>query len=94
MRSAKDKKLTKEFLRKYSFIKKMWQERERAFDMAYEKESRIEEKYNRIAKKAGLKSINFAYSDYCFGIDVNDVGSSGECRKKSRILLHESELQS
>ncbi len=94
MRSAKDKKLIKEFLRKYPFIKKMWQERERAFNMAYEKESRIEEKYNKIAKKAGLKSVNFAYSDYCFGIDINDVRSSGERQKKNRILLHESELQS
>ncbi len=93
MRSAKDKKLIKDFLRKYPFIKKMWQERENAFDAVYQKESRIEKKYNRIAKKAGLKSVNFAYSDYCFGIDVNDIRSSSECLKKGRILLHESDLQ-
>ena len=93
MRSAKDKKLIKEFLRKYPFVKKMWQERERAFDIAYEKESRIEKKYNKIARKTGLKSVNFAYSDYCFGIDINDVRSSGECQKKGRMLLHETELQ-
>lgn len=52
----------------------------------------IEKKYNKIAKKAGLKSVEFAYSDYCFGIDVNDIRSGGECLKKDRILLHESDL--
>lgn len=92
MRYAKDKKLIKKLLKKYPFLKKMWQEREKAFSMAYEKESRIEKKYNKIAKKAGLKSVNFAYSDYCFGIDVNDVRSYGQCPKKGRVLLHESEL--
>lgn len=92
MRSAKDKKLIKKFLKKYPFLKKMWQEREKAYDIAYEKEVIIEKKYNKIAKKAGFKSVNFAYSDYCFGIDVNDIRSFGQCLKKGRILLHESDL--
>lgn len=92
MRSAKDKKLIKKFLKKYPFLKKMWQEREKAYDIAYEQETRIEKKYNKIAKKVGLKSVNFAYSDYCFGIDVNDIRSFGQCLKKGRILLHESDL--
>ncbi len=93
MRSAKDKKSIKKFLKKHPFLKKMWQEREKAFDAAYQKESQIEKKYNKIAKKNELKGVNFAYSDYCFGIDVNDVRSSGERLKKGRILLHESDLQ-
>lgn len=92
MRSVKDKKLIKKFLKKYPFIKKMWQERKKAYDIAYEKEIQIEKKYNKVAKKAGLKSIIFAYSDYCFGIDVNDIRSSGQCLKKERILLHETDL--
>jgi len=92
VRSVKDKKLIKKFLKKYSFIKKMWQEREMAYDIAYKKEIQIEKKYNKVAKKSGLKSVDFAYSDYCFGIDVNDMRSSGQCLKKGRILLHESDL--
>ncbi|MDD4980022.1 MAG: hypothetical protein PHC54_01940 [Candidatus Omnitrophica bacterium] len=92
MRSAKDKKLIKNFLKKYPFLKKMWQEREEVYGIAYEKELGIEKKYNKIAKKAGLKSVNFAYSDYCFGIDVNDIRSYGQCLKKGRILLHEPDL--
>lgn len=92
MRSAKDKKLIKKFLKKYPFLKKMWREREKAYDIAYEKELKIEQKYNKIAKKAGFKSVNFAYSDYCFGIDVNNIRSFGQCLKKGRILLHEPDL--
>ncbi|MBM3245723.1 MAG: hypothetical protein FJZ13_00120 [Candidatus Omnitrophica bacterium] len=92
MRLAKDKKLIKKFLQKYPFIKKMWQEREKAYDIAYKKEMQIEKKYNKIAKKAGLKSLEFAYSDYCFGIDVNDIRSNGQCLEKARILLHEFDL--
>jgi|GEM_PF-5714310 len=92
IRSAKNKKLIKKVLKKYPFIKKMWQEREKAYDIAYAKEVQIEKKYNKIAKKAGFKSVKFAYSDYCFGIDVNDIRSSGECLKRGRVLLHESDL--
>jgi Sec7-like guanine-nucleotide exchange factor len=92
MRSAKNKKLIKKFLQKYPFIKRMWQEREKAYNIAYEKETQIEKKYNKIAEKAGLKSVEFAYSDYCFGIDVNDIRAGGQCLKKCRILLHESDL--
>jgi len=92
VRYVKDKKLIKKFLKKYPFLKKMWQEREKAYDIAYEKEIQIEEKYKKIAKKKGFKSVNFAYSDYCFGIDVNDIRFSGECLQKGRILLHEPDL--
>ena len=70
----KEQKFARDFVKKYPFLKKMWQEREKAFDEAHRKEALIEAKYNKIAKKAGLKNVKFAYTEYCFGIDVNDEG--------------------
>jgi hypothetical protein len=53
-------------LKKYPFLRKMWQEREKVFDGAHRKEVLIKKKYNKIAQKAGLKSVKFAYSEILF----------------------------
>jgi len=77
---VKEEKAGKSLLKKYPFLKEMWNEREKIFDTTYKKEALIEKKYNKIAKKAGLKSVKFAYNECCFGIDINDV------RGKSAIM--------
>ena len=87
-------KLAKQLLNKYPFIGNMWAEREKLIKVVNKKESLIENKYNKIAKKAGLKSLKFAYSDgYCFGIDVNDVEFKGTNLNKNRLLVHDSLLE-
>jgi hypothetical protein len=89
----KEEKYAKKLLKKYPFLKKMWQEREKVFDEAHGKEVLIEKKYNKIAQKAGLKSVKFAYSEYCFGIDINDVDAHGTNLKENRLLVHDSTLE-
>lgn len=89
----KEEKAARKFLKKYPFIKDMWKEREIVFDIARKKESAIERKYNKIAKKAGLKSLKFAYNEYCFGIDINDVDMHGSDLKKNRLLIHDMTLE-
>ena len=88
----KEEKYAKKLLKKYPFLKKMWQEREKVFDKTHRKELLIEKKYNKIAKKAGLKSVKFAYNEYCFGIDVNDVDAHGTNLKENRLLIHDMTL--
>ncbi len=88
----KEEKAEKSLLKKYPFLKEMWKEREKIFDSAYKKEALIEEKYNKIAKKAGLKSVKFAYNECCFGIDVNDVDMHGTNIKEKRMLIHDLTL--
>jgi hypothetical protein len=88
----KEEKYAKKLLKKYPFIKKMWQEREKVFNEAHSKEVLIEKKYNKIAKKAGLISVKFAYNEYCFGIDVNDVDAHGTNLKENRLLIHDMTL--
>ncbi len=89
----KEEKYAKKLLKKYPFIKKMWQEREKVFGEAHRKEVLIEKKYNKIAKKAGLRSIKFAYNEYCFGIDINDVDAHGTNLKENRLLIHDMTLE-
>lgn len=89
----KEEKYAKKTLKKYPFLKKMWQKREKVFGEANRKEALIEEKYNKIAKKAGLKSVKFAYNEYCFGIDVNDVDAHGTNLKRNRLLIHDMTLE-
>ncbi|MBL7132278.1 MAG: hypothetical protein ISS45_12920 [Candidatus Omnitrophica bacterium] len=89
----KEEKFAKSFLRKCPFIKNMWREREKAYKIAYKKETIIEKKYNKIAKKAGLKSVKFAYNEYCFGIDINDVDAHGTNLKQNRLLIHDMTLE-
>ena len=84
----KEEKYAKKLLKKCQFLKKMWQEREKVFGEAHRKEVLIEKKYNKIGKKAGLKSVKFAYNEYCFGIDVNDVDAYGTSLKENRLLIH------
>jgi len=91
-RFDKEGKMAKDFLKKRVFLKKMWKEREKIFDAAYRKEALIEKKYNKIAQKTGLKSVKFAYNEYCFGIDVNDVNLYGTNLKDNRLLIHDSIL--
>lgn len=91
-RFDKGERIARNFLKKHSFIKKMWREREKIFGVAYKKEALIEKKYNKIAKKAGLKSIKFAYNEYCFGIDINDVNLHGTNLEGNRFLIHDSIL--
>lgn len=88
----KEDRFARNFLKKHNFIKKMWREREKILDVAYRKEALIEKKYNKIAKKAGLKSVKFAYNEYCFGIDINDVNLHGTNLKGNRFLIHDSIL--
>ena len=89
----KEEKFAKKLLKKYPFIKSMWKEREEVFNVAHKKEAMIEKKYNKIAKKAGLKSLKFAYNEYCFGIDVNEVDLHGANLKKNRFLIHDMTLE-
>jgi hypothetical protein len=89
----KEEKYAKKLLKKYPFIKKMWQEREKVFDEAHKKEVLIEKKYNKIAQKVGLRSVKFAYNEYCFGIDVNDVDAHGTNLKENRLLIHDMTLE-
>lgn len=89
----KEEKRAKKLLKKYPFIKNMWQEREKVFAEAHVKEDLIEKKYNKIAKKAGLKNLKFAYNEYCFGIDVNDVDAYGTNLKENRLLIHDMTLE-
>lgn len=91
-RFKKEEKFASDFVKKYPFLKKMWEERERIFGEAHEKESRIEAKYSEMAKRAGLKSVKFAYNEYCFGIDVNDVNLYHTDIKKNRLVIHEFTL--
>ncbi len=88
----KEKRFARDFVKKYPFLKKMWQEREKAFDEAHRKEGQIEAKYNKIAQKAGLKNVKFAYTENCFGIDVNDVLGHGINEKENRLVIHEFTL--
>jgi hypothetical protein len=89
----KEEKYAKKLLKKYPFLKKMWEEREKVFNEAHRREDLIEKKYNKIAQKAGLKSVKFAYNEYCFGIDVNDVDAHGTNLKENRLLVHDSTLE-
>ena len=89
----KEEKAAKKLLNKYSFIKDMWQEREKIFGIAHKKEAAIEKKYNKTAKKAGFKSIKFAYNEYCFGIDVNDVDMHSADLRENRLLIHDMTLE-
>ena|SRR3989338_7674349 len=89
----KEEKYARKLLKEYPFLKKMWQEREKAFDEAHRKEALIEKKYSRIAKKSGLKSVKFAYNECCFGIDVNDVDMHGTNIKENRVLIHDLTLE-
>ena len=89
----KEEKIGKKLLKKYPFIKNMWEEREKVFEIARKKEALIEKKYNKIVKEAGLKSIKFAYNEYCFGIDVNDVDLYGTSLKENRFLIHDTILE-
>lgn len=90
---SKEEKMGKELLDRFPFIGKMWKGREKVFEVASKKEAAIEKRYDRIAKKAGLKSLKFAYNDeYCFGIDVNDVDLHGSNLKKHRLLIHDTTL--
>ncbi|MFH1847107.1 MAG: hypothetical protein ABH869_06090 [Candidatus Omnitrophota bacterium] len=77
------------FLKKHPFLKEMWFEREKIFDEAYKKEARSEAKYNKIAQEAGLESVRFAYNEYCFGIDVNDVQLRGTDISRKRLVVHD-----
>ncbi len=88
----KENRIARNFIKKHNFINKMWREREKIFDVAYRKETLIEKKYNKIAKKAGLKSVKFAYNEYCFGIDINDVNLHGTDLKENMFLIHDSIL--
>jgi len=90
---AKEEKVEKSLLKKYPFLKEMWQEREKAFATAYKKEASIEKKYDKVAKKSGLKSVKFAYNECCFGIDVNDVDMHGTDIKENRMLIHDLTLK-
>src|SRR3990167_3396352 len=90
---AKEEKAEKILLKKYPFLKEMWQEREKAFDEAHRKEALIEKKYSRIAKKSGLKSVKFAYNECCFGIDVNDVDMHGRNIKEKQMLPSKDKVQ-
>lgn len=85
---AKEEKAERSLLKRYPFLKEMWKEREKIFSTAYKKEATIEKKYNKIAKESGLKSVKFAYNEYCFGIDVNDVDIHGRNVKEDRMLIH------
>lgn len=89
----KEEKAAKKLLKKYPFIRDMWKEREKAFGIAHKKEAAIEKKYSKIAKKAGLKSIKFAYNEYCFGIDINDVDMHSTNLKENRLLIHDMTLE-
>ena len=89
----KEEKAAKRLLKRYPFIKDMWKEREEAFEIAHKKEALIEKKYNKIAKKAGLKSLKFAYNEYCFGIDVNDVDIHSTNLRENRLLIHNMTLE-
>jgi len=89
----KEEKAAKRLLKRYPFIKDMWKEREEAFEIAHKKEALIEKKYNEIAKKAGLKSLKFAYNEYCFGIDVNDVDIHSTNLRENRLLIHDMTLE-
>ncbi len=88
-----EEKIVRKLLDRNPFIRKMWRERQRVFELASKKETVIEKKYGRLAKKAGLKSLKFAYNDgYCFGIDVNDVDLHGSNPKEHRLLIHDTAL--
>lgn len=89
----KEEKVAKKLLKKYPFIKEMWKEREKAFGIAHKNEAAIEKKYNKIAKKAGFKSLKFAYNECCFGIDVNDVDIHSTNIKENRLLIHDMTLE-
>lgn len=89
----KEEKYTKKLLNKYPFLKKMWREREKVFDETHRKEALIEKKYNKIAQKSGLRSVKFAYNEYCFGIDINDVDTYGTNLKENRLLIHDMTLE-
>lgn len=90
---SKEEKTVKKLLDRYPFIRKMWIERQKIFELASKKEAIIEKKYEKLAKKAGLKSLKFAYNDgYCFGIDLNDVDLYGNNLKELRLLIHDTTL--
>ncbi len=89
----KEEKAAKNLLKKYPFLKKMWEEREKVFTEAHKKEALIKRKYNNRAKKAGLHSVKFAYNEYCFGIDVNGVDLYGTDLKENRMLVHDMTLE-
>ena len=89
----KEEKAAKKLLKKYPFIKDMWEEREKAFGIAHKKEVAIKKKYDKIAKKAGLKSLKFAYNEYCLGIDVNDVDIHSTNLREDRLLIHDMMLE-
>ena len=86
---TKEKKAAKSLIKRYPLIKSMWREREKIFDEAYKKEAQVESKYNRAAKKAGLKSVRFAYAESCFGIDVNNVYLNRTNIREDRLLVHD-----
>jgi hypothetical protein len=89
----REQKFAESLVRKYPLIKAMWKEREKIFDEAHRKEAQIEAKYNKLAKKAGLKSLRFAYAEYCFGIDVNDVYSNYTNLDEERIVIQDFMLK-
>ena len=88
----KERKAAKSLIKKYPLLKNTWKEREKIFDEVHRKEVQIESKYNKAARKVGLKSVRFAYAESCFGIDVNDVYLNRTNIQEDRLLIHDFTL--
>ncbi len=88
----KEQKAAKTLVKKYPLLKDMWEEREKLFDQTHRKEARIEAKYRKMARKAGLKNVRFAYAESCFGIDVNNVHLNQINVRENRLLISDFTL--
>jgi len=91
----KERMAAKSYLKKYPFLKRIWEEADYARDNYHTALDLIEERMEKLALEHGIKEIRFAYLNEGpgpFGIDVGDVQSRGQNIKKGRILLHEDDF--
>lgn len=80
-------------LKKNSWVVDMWKEYEKVRSKYYEKISKIEQKYFKIAKKRRIKNVWFASTldNGIFGIDINNARMHG--KGKDRFLIHDSDIE-
>lgn len=92
----KERRAVKRYLKKYPFLKEIWDEAEEVRENFYALLDRLEKKMEKLALKHGIQDIRFAcLGDECqepFGIDIGDVQSKGQNIKEGRILIYDSDF--
>ena len=92
----KQQEAAKSYIKKYPFLKEIWDETEEARENFYALLDRLEKKMEKLALKHGIQDIRFAClgeeGQEPFGIDIGDVHSRGQNIKEGRVLIFDSDF--